>query len=134
MKSKPVRVCTSIDCPERRSVCCGALPEAVSGDEGTGYYRCQGCHKEYIGGECNTGFIATKYRDKPIKVIEYCKVCNQITNHQEGKCLKHKFNWFDLAFDSLPEWIDKNYPKGNKERGKIVVILTNYLLWLKNHD
>lgn len=99
--AKPVRVCTSIDCPERRSICCGAKPEAVSGNEGTGYYRCQACHKEYIGGECNASIPPS---------------------------------WFDLAFDSLPEWIEENYPKGNKERGKIVVILTNYLLWLKNHD
>ena len=44
--------CLSIDCPERRSVCCNALPEAVSGDEGTGYFRCKSCKNEFIGGKC----------------------------------------------------------------------------------
>lgn len=51
--NKPEKHCLSLDCPERRSVCCSALSEAVSGDEGTGYFRCKSCHKEFIGGECN---------------------------------------------------------------------------------
>jgi hypothetical protein len=45
--------CLSLNCPERISVCCGAKPRAVSSDEGTGYFACAGCGKEYIGGECD---------------------------------------------------------------------------------
>lgn len=41
-----------------------------------------------------------------------------------------KQTWFDLAFEEMGEWIEENYPKGNKERGKITVILTRFLLWL----
>lgn len=47
--------CTSIDCPERRSVCCKAKPKAFHSDEGTGYYRCSACGAEYIGGKCFAG-------------------------------------------------------------------------------
>lgn len=44
--------CLSVNCPERFSVCCKARSMAVSGGEGTGYYACSACGKEYIGGKC----------------------------------------------------------------------------------
>ena len=52
-ESNLVVTCLSVDCPERRSTCCNAISEAVSGDEGTGYFACSVCKKEYVGGECN---------------------------------------------------------------------------------
>ena len=52
---KPNLTCLSIDCPERKSICCGAISKAVSGDEGTGYYVCSKCSNEYIGGKCTSG-------------------------------------------------------------------------------
>ena len=50
---KPIMTCLSIDCPERKSVCCGAISMNVSGDEGTGHFACSKCGKEFIGGKCN---------------------------------------------------------------------------------
>lgn len=52
-KSKIGVTCLSIDCPERKSLCCGAISEASIADEGTGCFVCSKCKKEYIGGECN---------------------------------------------------------------------------------
>lgn len=52
-ENRTVAACLSIDCPERLSVCCNAISEAISGDEGTGYFACSSCKAEYIGGECN---------------------------------------------------------------------------------
>ena len=30
--------------------------------------------------------------------------------------------------DFMPEWIEENYPKGDKDRGKITVAITLFLL------
>ena len=49
--------CLGLNCPERKSICCGAGCEAVSGDEGTGHYQCKKCHGEFIGGKCTAGDI-----------------------------------------------------------------------------
>ena len=50
---KVIKTCLSVNCPERKSICCGAISKSVSGDEGTGYYACSKCGREYIGGKCN---------------------------------------------------------------------------------
>lgn len=52
---KSIKTCLSIDCPERKSICCGAISQAVSGEEGTGHFECSACGKEYIGGKCTAG-------------------------------------------------------------------------------
>lgn len=54
-ENKPEKHCLSLSCPERRSLCCGEGGEAVIADEGTAYYECKGCRKEFIGGACNAG-------------------------------------------------------------------------------
>ncbi len=43
--------CLSIDCPERKSVCCGARSKAVNGKKEP-YFVCSACGKLYKGGEC----------------------------------------------------------------------------------
>lgn len=51
--SKIVMTCVSVDCPERKSVCCKANSKAATGDEGTGHFECSACGKEFRGGRCN---------------------------------------------------------------------------------
>ena len=36
------------DCPERKSICCGAERIAVEGDEGTGWFACKNCLKFFF--------------------------------------------------------------------------------------
>ena len=55
MSKTIIKTCLGKDCPERKSICCGASAKAISGDEGTGYYACSKCGKEYIGGKCTGG-------------------------------------------------------------------------------
>ena len=51
--------CTSIDCPERKSLCCGAM-STIAGLEdswdsamgSTQYFACSACGEEFQGGEC----------------------------------------------------------------------------------
>lgn len=52
-KPKSVVTCLSLNCPERLSLCCKAISKAVIADEGTGYYACSECNREFISGECN---------------------------------------------------------------------------------
>lgn len=58
-----MKMCTSSLCPERKSICCNAISKAVSGDEGTGYFACSSCGKEYIGGECTAGPSMTNLQE-----------------------------------------------------------------------
>lgn len=50
--------CTSIDCPERKSVCCGKSGRTSTKAErafGVPEFHCtgDGCGKEFVGGKCN---------------------------------------------------------------------------------
>ena len=49
---KPILTCLSFSCPERRSICCGAITEP---EPCNGYFRCSNCKKPYVGGECTAG-------------------------------------------------------------------------------
>ena len=75
--------CLSMDCPERKSICCGAISKAVSGDEGTGYFACSSCDKEFIGGKCKT---ATEKEDLPVNA--YISK-NKFTTKDKLTCEKH---------------------------------------------
>ena len=62
MTHKPIPkvkiTCTNIDCPERKSLCCGAISKSASEPEimlGVPMYFCSKCGKEYQGGECDAG-------------------------------------------------------------------------------
>lgn len=77
--SKPKLSCLGIDCPERKSLCCGAGSE--EGSNGIRFV-CSECKKEYVGGECNglaaiwkTVATTSCCHDKPLKVCEDCNVC-----------------------------------------------------------
>ena len=37
----------------------------------------------------------------------------------------------DTMFNILPEFIDKYYPKGNKNRNQAIIAISNFLLWIK---
>lgn len=53
-KHKAVKCCTGLNCPERRSLCCGAV--CGNGDMTTEpHFVCSKCRKEYRGGECTAG-------------------------------------------------------------------------------
>ena len=43
--------CLSLDCPERKSLCCGAW--SISGGPYEPRFICANCRKEFVGGECN---------------------------------------------------------------------------------
>lgn len=47
---KKIVTCLSIDCPERKSLCCGA--GCTNGEKGEPHFVCSKCRKEYVGGEC----------------------------------------------------------------------------------
>lgn len=67
MIDKIVMTCLSIDCPERKSLCCGAMSRVVNGEEGTSYFECSNCHKEYIGGKCiNYKFLINGYDEEDV--------------------------------------------------------------------
>lgn len=52
--SKPQKTCASLNCPERRSICCNAKPTEQATKNG-GYFICSKCRKQYQGGECTAG-------------------------------------------------------------------------------
>ncbi len=51
----PQKTCASIDCPERRSVCCKAKPKEFTKIEGGGHFICSSCGIQYEGGKCIAG-------------------------------------------------------------------------------
>ncbi len=54
MKNKNIRLtCTSIDCPERFSLCCHA--GCTNGKKGEAHFVCQKCRKEFQSPECTSG-------------------------------------------------------------------------------
>jgi len=58
MKKEYKITCLSLDCPERKSLCCGARSIAVVGEKEIGYYfACKKCRKRFIGGECKMKII-----------------------------------------------------------------------------
>lgn len=73
--------CTGIDCPERTSICCGADSNQIA--EGTGYFTCAKCGKEFKGGECTAG-------DKAESVLkgERRRVIAQIREEVKGEVRK----------------------------------------------
>ena len=55
---KPIKItCLSLDCPERKSVCCGAGSIATKRKDYM--FACTNCGTEFIGGECKMKFILT---------------------------------------------------------------------------
>src|SRR3990167_620684 len=69
--SKLIKSCTGSDCPERRSVCCGAGSEASIADEGTGCFVCTKCKREFIGGRCTTmDNLPAPTREEMLKACE----------------------------------------------------------------
>lgn len=96
----PEKHCTSIDCPERRSLCCNAKSELYNADEGTNFFMCSKCKHEYVGGECTAGDIPP----------------NAQRTGDEGR-VKSKF------FEELEFYLDEYFPKGEcKERGAALVV------------
>ena len=109
---KIILTCLSLDCPERKSICCGAISTPISGDEGTGYFACSNCMKEYIGGECKT----TK-QSLPKGEIKKCTCVYGKDGSQIGMCLRCA----NLEFKGAEkEWrrIVKMLKKLYKRRGK----------------
>lgn len=90
MNNQPIKSCLGIDCPERKSLCCGAVCTISTADEGTSCYICSECEKEFIGGKCTAG---NKYNDpnyesdfyRFVKENPICSECH-IGN---GLCEKH---------------------------------------------
>ena len=62
--SNTIRTCLSIDCPERKSICCRAYSEAMD-DEGN--FGCAKCKKEFVGGECATGKKVDEWWEEKFK-------------------------------------------------------------------
>ena len=54
--------CLSLDCAERKSICCGASSEASSADEGTSFFICSKCKHEFISPPCEN--VKPKFTDK----------------------------------------------------------------------
>ncbi len=69
--------CLSVDCPERKSICCGAISETSIADEGTGCFLCSKCKKEFLGGKCTAGEV----RESELKL---CMNCNTMKNISEN--------------------------------------------------
>lgn len=49
--------CTSLDCPELRSICCGAKSKFIPSRDYLGravpeYFACSDCEQEFVGGKC----------------------------------------------------------------------------------
>ena len=63
------------------SNCCHEAMYPVQGDEGTGYYACIKCNKA-----CDQ-YNEAKVIEEEME-LQHCKLCNQMTNHRDGKCLK----------------------------------------------
>ena len=102
---KPIKSCTGIDCPERFSKCCGAPSTAISGDEGTGYFICKKCFKEFVGGACTAGETAEKFKGESFRVgyqtgVDETRV--KILNLVEG------------FTDTFPEIASDDYVRGYK--------------------
>lgn len=99
--------CTALSCPERRSICCKAKSEAVSGNEGTGYFRCKSCKNEFIGEACTAGEVNSNYVQVGPEV--HCLVCHlnvdndlfrdHIDSHdplsETSKCTKECGSYFE---------------------------------------
>jgi len=50
--------CLGLNCPERKSVCCGAGSIAVKRKDYM--FACKNCRKEFVGGECKMKFLASQ--------------------------------------------------------------------------
>ena len=62
-----MKTCLSISCPERKSICCGMPSRSISDDEGTGFFVCAKCKKEFVGGECATGKKVDEWWEEKFK-------------------------------------------------------------------
>ena len=54
------KTCLSISCPERKSLCCGAV--CTNGAKGEPQFVCSNCRKEYQGGECTADMTTIKQK------------------------------------------------------------------------
>lgn len=61
--------CLSVDCPERRSVCCEAKPKTFNKPEGGGYFICSKCGNQFEGGKCSAP-------DLSIEPLKDPRLCN----------------------------------------------------------
>ena len=59
---KVTMTCLSLDCPERKSLCCGE--GCTNGNKGEPHFVCRKCRKEYQGGECDAFERINKSPDK----------------------------------------------------------------------
>jgi len=66
---KPILTCASIDCPERKSVCCGA--PSVKAPK-CNHFMCAKCHKPFKGGACTAweNNMAEVLKDKLVELVE----------------------------------------------------------------
>lgn len=62
--NKPQLTCLSIDCPERKSLCCGAISK-----NDRGRFVCSKCGEPYIGGECDAQTM-NQHKETPNKAGE----------------------------------------------------------------
>ena len=84
-----MKTCTNLNCPERKSTCCGAISEASIADEGTGCFVCSNCKKEYIGGECTAG-LKEKILNLIAEEILICHKENTPTSRLTSLAMKLK--------------------------------------------
>lgn len=50
-----MRTCLNSSCPERKSLCCGAISTVAHGEENTNYFICSVCYSEFRSKECTAG-------------------------------------------------------------------------------
>ena len=69
------KTCLNAKCPERFSVCCGARADVSTSDEGTSYYICAKCGKEFISDKCTSGddFNPQEFADIMYKFLKDMK-------------------------------------------------------------
>ena len=93
--------CTSIDCPERRSLCCGVYSEAVPNRD---YFWCKNCHKEFVGGECTAKRMTIK------KLVALWKKCAEDTRESRRVTPRtdEEPQFYKVQFYDFMDWLSEN--------------------------
>lgn len=105
--TNPELHCLSLSCPERFSVCCYSISEAVTGNEGTGYFRCSMCKKEFIGHKCIASYDQ-KIVDRMANDILRNQNLNSKVFYVRDLTPKEKLLY---SHESLAEWMYERYEK-----------------------
>ena len=98
----------SISCPERKSVCCGAISRPASGVElimELKMFCCSSCGAEYQGGECSAKEKTRK--NWPPTREEWDKMARDVAekaNEEQRKAVVCRENWDSIPFTSEHLW------------------------------